>query len=326
VRLRLELASWADPAGIATWTANTTYMGGAYVKPSSGTHYYKATTSGMSGSSAPTFPTDGTTVTDGTVIWQDAGPDTDWILRNEWHRQLYYSIAPAFAFDGGGWCGSCLTVNGVTPATSKRAVLVFAGRQLNATKLSGPINNSQTSITVASATGAPAAGFRVRIDKELLLVTAVAGTTWTVARGVDGTTATAHPGGAEVLHATRRSTSPAPSPLSPAVVADYLEDENQTTGDRDYRSGPHILTATAVTRTGATVTVNATGHGLAVGSRVRVQGASQQDYNGRWTVASVPNSESFTYQLLPGSAPASPATGQVVIESLRNDRVAILAP
>ena len=132
VRLRLELANWADPAGIATWAANSTYMGGAYVKPSSGTHYYRATTSGMSGSSAPTFPTDGTTVADGTVIWQDAGPDTDWILRNEWHRQLYYAIAPAYAFDGSGWCGSCLTVNGVpSPTNNKHAVVVLAGRQLN---------------------------------------------------------------------------------------------------------------------------------------------------------------------------------------------------
>ncbi|WP_433301430.1 multicopper oxidase domain-containing protein [Actinoplanes sp. CA-030573] len=59
---------------------------------------------------------------------------------------------------------------------------------------------AQTSITVASATGFPAAaGYYVRLDNEVLRVTAGAGTTtWTVQRGQLGTTAAAHASGAAV--------------------------------------------------------------------------------------------------------------------------------
>ena len=61
------------------------------------------------------------------------------------------------------------------------------------TTLPSAINASQTSITVASATGFPASGFRIRIDDELLNVTGGFGTTtWTVTRGVNSSTATSH--------------------------------------------------------------------------------------------------------------------------------------
>jgi len=65
--------------------------------------------------------------------------------------------------------------------------------------LAGGINNSVTSLSVASPSGAPAGGdFRLRIDDELLLVTAVAGSTFTVDRGIEGTVAAAHSSGATV--------------------------------------------------------------------------------------------------------------------------------
>src|SRR5262249_8308588 len=66
------------------------------------------------------------------------------------------------------------------------------------TKLNGSITNSQTSITVTSATssiGFPTSGqFHIVVtngsgNQEMMLVTSGAGTTtWTVARGVGGTT------------------------------------------------------------------------------------------------------------------------------------------
>lgn len=69
------------------------------------------------------------------------------------------------------------------------------------TTLAAPITSSgATSISVASATGAPAANFRIRIGSELMLVTAMAGTTWTVTRGAEGTTAATHLLGASVVH------------------------------------------------------------------------------------------------------------------------------
>jgi hypothetical protein len=65
--------------------------------------------------------------------------------------------------------------------------------------LDATINDTVTTMAIDSATGWPAAGdFRVVIEAETLLVTGVSGVTWTVVRGVDGTTAAAHAGGATV--------------------------------------------------------------------------------------------------------------------------------
>jgi len=62
-----------------------------------------------------------------------------------------------------------------------------------------------------------------------------------------------------------------------------------------YSSGTGLATVTAV------------GHGLAVGARITVTGATQTDYNGTFSIYSVPNSSTFTYQPLvgPGAANAS---------------------
>lgn len=69
-----------------------------------------------------------------------------------------------------------------------------------ATTLAGAVDNSTGTLTVVLASGAPAPNFRIRVDDELMLVTAVAGTTWTVTRGVEGTSATTHLIGAPVVH------------------------------------------------------------------------------------------------------------------------------
>ena len=61
------------------------------------------------------------------------------------------------------------------------------------TTLNGGINNSVTSLVVTSATHFPGDGnFRILVDSEIMLVTAVSGTTFTVTRGAEGTTAASH--------------------------------------------------------------------------------------------------------------------------------------
>lgn len=62
---------------------------------------------------------------------------------------------------------------------------------LTSVALNGAIDNSQTSITV-SASLSVSGNFRIRIDDELLQVTAVATTTWTVVRGVESSVAASH--------------------------------------------------------------------------------------------------------------------------------------
>ena len=70
------------------------------------------------------------------------------------------------------------------------------------TTLSAAITTTTaTSCTVTDATTFPIAGnFRIKIDGEILLVTAVVGTTFTITRGVEGTTAATHASGASVIH------------------------------------------------------------------------------------------------------------------------------
>ena len=58
--------------------------------------------------------------------------------------------------------------------------------------LTAPITAGATSLAVASAVPFPAAPFHIVVDVELMTVTAVVGTTFTVTRGIEFTTAVAH--------------------------------------------------------------------------------------------------------------------------------------
>jgi len=71
-----------------------------------------------------------------------------------------------------------------------------------ATTLSAAITSTTvTSLTVTDASAFPASGnFRIKIEDELLIVTGVAGTTFTVTRGAEGTTAATHASGTDVIH------------------------------------------------------------------------------------------------------------------------------
>ena len=77
----------------------------------------------------------------------------------------------------------------LTPATS---YMCRVGPGANTT-LSGAMNASQTTLSVASPSGFPSTAFRIRIDDEQMNVTGGFGTnTWTVTRGANGTTAASH--------------------------------------------------------------------------------------------------------------------------------------
>jgi hypothetical protein len=77
--------------------------------------------------------------------------------------------------------------------------------------LSGAINAATTTIGITSASGFPPnPPFKIRIDDEVMNVTAMAATTWTVTRGVDGTTAAPHILSASVLLAIRTSLTSCP--------------------------------------------------------------------------------------------------------------------
>ena len=70
------------------------------------------------------------------------------------------------------------------------------------TTLSAAITTTTaTSCTVTDATTFPTAGnFRIKIDGEILIVTAVAGSAFTITRGAEGTAAATHASGASVIH------------------------------------------------------------------------------------------------------------------------------
>ena len=65
------------------------------------------------------------------------------------------------------------------------------------TKLAQAIDSTTTNITVQEALSVPPP-FRVACEQEIMEVTAVNGTTWTVTRGLENTTAASHPAGASV--------------------------------------------------------------------------------------------------------------------------------
>jgi hypothetical protein len=65
--------------------------------------------------------------------------------------------------------------------------------------LNGAISDSATQITVTTSATIPATPFDFVIGTERLRATSVAGSTWTVQRGVGGTMAAAHDDGAKVM-------------------------------------------------------------------------------------------------------------------------------
>jgi hypothetical protein len=74
------------------------------------------------------------------------------------------------------------------------------------------------------------------------------------------------------------------------------------------------VNATGITYSGITglATVTAIGHGLSVGARITVSGATQTGYNGTYSITSVPDSTTFTYTPTVGPA-ANIASGSFLV-------------
>lgn len=71
-----QLAAYEpDLATAGTWAATTAVTAGDLKKPTAANgHYYRCKTGGTTGSTQPTWPTAAkATVTDGTVVWEEAG-------------------------------------------------------------------------------------------------------------------------------------------------------------------------------------------------------------------------------------------------------------
>lgn len=64
----------ASAANTDPWAASTAYVAGVVREPTvANNHFYRVTTPGTSDATEPTWPTNGSTVTDGTVVWTDQG-------------------------------------------------------------------------------------------------------------------------------------------------------------------------------------------------------------------------------------------------------------
>lgn len=107
------------------------------------------------------------------------------------------------------------------------------------TTLNGAINNSTTSVVITSASGAPSTtlgNWRIIIDSEIMLVTAISGTTLTVTRGAEGSTAASHLDAASVKHIVTAASLPqlvndrllTPGGTQPPLVAAFTWDNQST--------------------------------------------------------------------------------------------------
>ncbi len=109
--------------------------------------------------------------------------------------------------------------------------------------LTAAVAAGDTSLTVANASAFPASGnFRVLIDAEILLVTAVSGNTFTVTRGAEGTAAAAHVNGAYVTHVvTAAALLNCPRAMTAAGDLEYLAASGAVTR-RAIGSAGQVLT------------------------------------------------------------------------------------
>ena len=153
----------------------------------------------------------------------------------------------AFVSQGGNFIGNVGTVTSITQSTDRTGTsgsplnallgpLVNYGGPARTGTLQSTIASGSTQLTLSSAINFPnLPSFTIKIDSEQLLVTAVSGTTFTVTRGVNGTTAATHNANATVtLLSIPNITTPAfHSPLAGSPLIDAgVSGANGTTDQR----------------------------------------------------------------------------------------------
>lgn len=98
-------------------------------------------------------------------------------------------------------------------------------------------DTSGTSITVTSETSFPSAPFIISIDTECFLVSVVSGTTWTVTRGYEGSTAATHLNGAAIFHDISAAEADAIATKADAFITVHQVSHPFAAGDVIYCSG-----------------------------------------------------------------------------------------
>ena len=123
-----------------------------------------------------------------------------------------------------------------------RADSAYRSEAAPATTLSGPVTSTTaTVVTVASPAGFPTLPpFRIKVGSEAMLVTKMNGTTWTVIRGIDGTTASTHAAGAQVLQKQRVDVPPCSSGLSPCTNLVPMRTDVPGADGRPYRVDAYV--------------------------------------------------------------------------------------
>ena len=193
------------------------------------------------------------------------------------------------------------------------------------TALSVGCTSSATTITVVNASGYPTTGnFRIKIDDELMIVTSVSGAVWTVTRGAESTTATAHAGGTAVNHVfTAGAYQQALADRNCYVVfrAALQQSSVASLGFSYGADGP-----TAVTVTGTTSLAGAASFAAGAIQRVHDHFLLPSDYNGivqldvLWRTTATTNS--VKWQIEVGAI----ASGAIFDPTLNTATVATVSP
>lgn len=139
----------------------------------------------------------------------------------------------------------------------------------------GSITAGATTLNVASVTGAPAAGsgsqFRIIIDSEIMIVTAISSSTFTVTRGAEGTTAATHTDGVAVYHVltsgalTLFAQGSATGPQHEILVSSYPASFNAAVAAASGQTTIVIDVATSLNANltiPSTITLRRTGQGI----------------------------------------------------------------